>query len=85
MMKIPTQNVAAYILDLAARHGVRYEKGPDDDLAVALITRLSVEEVAMDDVENLLLALARAKVVSTRELLSLQYAYLQEKNGGIAK
>lgn len=80
-MEIPTQNVAAYILDLADRHGVRYEKGPDDDLAVALITRLSVEEVAMDDIENLLLALARAKVVTTQEMMSLLGAYLDEKMG----
>ena len=84
MIEIPTQNVEAFILDLAAKHGVRYVKGPYDDLADTL-TRLSDDEVVMDDVERLLIALARAEVVTTRETLSLQLAYLREKKGGVAK
>ena len=78
MMEIPTQNVAAFILDLAARHGVRYEKGPYDDLA-EVITRLSDDEVVLDDVDRLLMALARAKVLTVRETIALQMNYHREK------
>ena len=81
MIEIPAQNVEAFILELAATHGVRYVRGPYDDLAIALITRLDDVEAVMDDIENLLLALARAKVISTREMISLHFAYFREKFG----
>ena len=78
MIDIPTKNVEAFILDLAATHGVRYVKGPYDDLADT-ITRLSDDEVVIDGTEQLIIALKRAGVITGPEMVALLGAYFDER------
>lgn len=82
MIEIPTKNVEAFILDLAAKHGVRYVKGPLDDLADT-ITRLSDDEVEIDGTEQLIIALKRARVITGSEMVAMLGAYLDQKKGAI--
>lgn len=78
--KIPTTGVAEYITDLARQHSVRYVRTAGDAMADA-ITRLSDDEVIMDDVELLLLALERAGVIASKDVVPLHVNYLREKFG----
>jgi len=43
------------------------------------VTEFSGDEVEFDEVQNLILALSRAKIVSKDEAVQLQIAYFQEK------
>lgn len=81
MIDIPTQNVEAFIFVLAATHGDRYVKGPYDDLADT-ITRLSGDEFVLDEIERLVIALERAGVIASDDVVPLHHAYLTEKFGG---
>jgi hypothetical protein len=78
MVEIPTSGLGAYIMDLSHRYGVTYIKTPDDELAV-LITQLSDDDIEMDDVELLLIALERAGVVASENVVPLHINYLREK------
>lgn len=75
---IPSSGVEEYIVELAQRHGVTYIKTPDDALA-AVITHISDDDVKMDNIELLLIALERAGVVPSANILPLHYGYLKEK------
>jgi len=75
---IPISGLASYIVGLAQRHGVTYIKTPYDELA-EVITRLADDEVEMDDVELLLIALERAGVVASEYVVPLHINYLREK------
>lgn len=77
-LTIPTTDVAEYINDLARQHDVHYVRTADDELANA-ITRLADDNVAMDDVELLLLALERAGVIDRADVVPLHVSYLREK------
>ena len=66
------------IRDLARRHGVVFVRTPLDDWADQ-VSRLSDAEVELDDVENLVVALGRAKVVDGKELTLLHSRYLDER------
>ncbi|MCL7942924.1 hypothetical protein [Marinobacter sp. ATCH36] len=72
------ESTEAYVLALAQRLGVRYEKTPDDELA-EVITRLSGDEVVSDDIENLIVALKRAGLISGAEMVDLLSRYLTGK------
>lgn len=74
----PTAGLAEYIAGLAQRHGVRYVKTPEDAVA-EVITWLADDDVAMDDVELLLLALERAGVIASADVVPLHVHYLREK------
>ncbi len=78
MIAIPTSGVAEYIIALARQHNVRYVRTPDDALA-NVVTRLADDDVPMDDVELLLLALERAGVVASADVVPLHVNYLREK------
>lgn len=78
---VPTSGVAAYITALAKQHDVRYVKTPDDAIA-EVITQLAGDEAEMDDVELLLLALERAGVVASQDVVPLHVYYLREKLRG---
>ncbi|MCK7553420.1 hypothetical protein [Marinobacter goseongensis] len=67
-----------YILALAGRFGIRYERTPIDDLA-DVITHLSDDEVEPDDIQDLLQALHRAGAISKPEMVDLLHRYLTEK------
>lgn len=75
---IPTSGLADYITGLARQHGVRYERTPDDAMA-EVITALADDEVKMDNVASLLLALERAGVVPSEEVVPIHVNYLREK------
>ncbi|MFZ4539239.1 hypothetical protein [Propionivibrio sp.] len=77
-MIYPIRNVGDYIADLAKQSGVTYKRSPYDDLA-EVITRLSGDEVEMDENEFLLFALQRAGVMTTKDVIALQLNYLREK------
>ena len=66
------------IRDLARRHGVVFVRTPLDDWADQ-VSRLSDAEVELDDVENLIVALGRAKVLNGKELTRLHWLYLNER------
>lgn len=75
---IPTRDLAKYIGDLAHQHNVRYVRTGDDVLA-DVITRLADDDVIMDEVELLLLALERAGVIASTDVVPLHVNYLREK------
>jgi hypothetical protein len=75
----PTSGIADYILDLARRHGVRYVETPTDALA-NMITRLSDDEVILDEIELLIFALKRAHVIDADTMVVLLGRYLDEKD-----
>ncbi len=65
------------ILHLAEHHGVCYTPTERDTWAQE-ITRLADEEVTLDEVERLLIALQRTGHLSRPEALRLQVNYLRE-------
>ncbi len=77
---IPEREVAAFVRDLARRHQVRYRRTATDDLADA-ITRLADDDVTLDEVEHLMIALRRAGVLTADNFVPLQVKYLREKFG----
>lgn len=81
MRPVPKRGVGEHIRKLAAQHNVAYAKTIGDEMA-SVITRLSGDEVEMDEVELLLIALERAGVVSSEEVLPLHVSYLREKFAG---
>lgn len=64
---------------LARQHGVSGSKDRFSDLATT-ITRLSGDCVALDSVERMLVSLMKMGVLSKREILQLEAAYLQEQS-----
>ena len=75
---IPTSGLADYITGLARQHGIHYAKTSSDALAEA-ITRLGDDRVEMDQIALLLLALERAGVIPSEEVVPLHINYLREK------
>jgi hypothetical protein len=75
---IPTTNIKAYVEKLARSHRVVYVKTVGDDWCES-ITRLS-EDVELDPTENLIIALARAGLISKNEVVPLHVYYLREKS-----
>lgn len=75
MKKLATRR---FIVELAERHGVNYTKTPADNLA-DIFSRLSDKDVEYDETELLLLALERAGVIPSEEVLPLHVKYLREK------
>jgi hypothetical protein len=68
---------AAAIRALAERHGVAYKRTASDVLAHH-ITRLSGDDVVLDELEVLLIALQRAGHVSRTEAVLMQADYLRQ-------
>lgn len=77
-MTYPTTNVGGYISSLATLHGVSYVKTRYDCLA-ELITQLSDDDVEMDEKELLLIALERAGIIQSEDVVPLHINYLREK------
>ncbi len=72
--KNPTAEI---IRKLAKRHGVAYAPGRNDELA-RHITRLAGDEVQLDPVEQLLIALQRSGHLSRMRAVRLQAQYLRD-------
>ena len=66
------------ILALARAPGVVYRPNALDELGNA-VTRLAGDEVRLDDIELLLLALERAECVSTAEADRLHIAHMRQR------
>ncbi len=69
--------VAARIRKMAEEHRVAYARTPNDLLAHH-ITRLAGDDVQLDEIEQLLIALQRSGHLSRTEMVQLQAAYLRE-------
>lgn len=76
--QLPASGLRDYILSLAAAHGVSYAETSTDRLA-STITRLADDEVQLDEIEQLLIALERAGVVESATVVPLHVHYLREK------
>ncbi|MBX3168186.1 MAG: hypothetical protein KF760_12280 [Candidatus Eremiobacteraeota bacterium] len=76
-MSILLENPLQQIQELASKHGVTYQPGPNDELA-ATFTRLTGDEVHMDENEFLILELRRRGHLTPLEALKLQAAYLHQ-------
>lgn len=66
------------ILALAMRSGIRYQLTSADVLA-DVATRLSGDDVMTDEIEDLVVALKRAGIITGHEMVDLLGAYLDEK------
>jgi hypothetical protein len=69
--------IAARIRKMAEQHHVTYVCTSRDTLAHH-ITRLAGEDVVLDEIEQLLIALQRSGHLSRTEMVQLQAAYLRE-------
>lgn len=63
------------ILDLAKHYNVRYHPTPADDVAM-VATRLAGDDVAPDAIEDLVVAMKRAGVISGPQMVALLGRYL---------
>jgi hypothetical protein len=77
MTKRVEKAVAARIRKMALEHQVAYVRAPRDALAHD-ITRLAGDDVQLDEIEQLLIALQRSGHLSRTEMVQLQAAYLRE-------
>lgn len=68
---------AARIRKMAREHHVAYVQTSRDALAHH-ITRLAGDDVQLDEIEQLLIALQRSGHLSRTEMVQLQAAYLRE-------
>jgi hypothetical protein len=68
---------AAHIRELARQYHVSYVQTQHDALA-RHITRLAGDDVELDEVEQLLIALQRAGYLSRGDMVRLQASYLRE-------
>lgn len=69
--------IATRIRKMAQEHHVAYVRTPRDALAHH-ITRLAGDDVQLDEIEQLLIALQRSGHLSRVEMVQLQAAYLRE-------
>jgi hypothetical protein len=79
----PLSPMARAIIGLAEQHGVKYVPTPGDAWAQD-VTRLADDEVTLDGIELLLIALQRAGHLSRPEALRLQVNYLREARAVIS-
>ena len=75
--EFPTTGVAAFVADVARRHGVSYVKTSNDALA-DFITRFSDDNVVTDQTEDLIVALKRSKVIDGSQMVALLGNYMDE-------
>lgn len=71
-------DVAAWVRATARHHGITFNAGPVDAFANA-VSRLSDSGVTLDRVEEELLAIERAGIVTGRQGVLLHAAYLRQK------
>lgn len=75
---IPTNNVAAFVRQLAERHDVTYVETAADKIA-HVVTRLSGDDIEVDGIEDLVVALCRRGVITTRQSLELIGTHVRER------
>jgi len=72
-------DVGVWIRKAAQDHHVRHTEAPIDVFAT-VASRLSDAGLALDDIEHLLLALARNGTVTDRQCFALHAAFLRQKS-----
>ena len=77
MSKHAESATAARIREMADEHHVAYIRTQGDMLAHH-ITRLAGDDVELDEIEQLLIALQRSGHLSRAEMIQLQASYLRE-------
>ena len=77
-VKLPTADIGDYIRELANRHDVTYVMTHGDRLANTF-ARLSDDDVELDEVVLLLIALERAGVIPSEAVVPLHIRYLPER------
>ena len=77
MSKLTSSSTAEHIRTLARTFHVSYTEGPNDRLAHH-ISRLAGDTVELDEIEQLLIGLQRAKHITRIEMIQLQARYLHE-------
>lgn len=83
MVELPESNTESFVRALAKLHQITDKQDRIDNLAFTL-TRLSGDEVVLDEVERLIVKLARADVISQDQALLLLERYLDEKETATA-
>jgi len=78
-INFPVSNFKDFIINLARANNINYIKTGCDELAVNF-TRLSDDEVVFDDIENLIIALERAGIIASKDVVPLHISYLREIN-----
>lgn len=78
MAKSVESSTAARIRKMAQGHDVAYARTPRD-IQTHHITRLVGDDVKLDEIEQLLIALQRSGHLSRAEMVQLQAAYLRER------
>jgi hypothetical protein len=73
----PLEQTAAAIVRLANQHGISY-RPTESDAWANRVTELADDDVKLDEIELLLIALLRAGYLSRPEALRLQVNYLRE-------
>jgi hypothetical protein len=77
MSERPQTATAIAVRRLAEQHHVSYAPTQGDALALD-ISRHSGDDVVLDDIEQLLIALQRAGHLTSRDVMRLQASYLRE-------
>jgi len=77
MNKLSPSSTAEHIRSLARTFDVSYTEGPNDRLAHHM-SRLAGDMVELDEIEQLLVGLQRAKHITRIEMIQLQARYLYE-------
>lgn len=78
-INLPVSDFKDFIINLARANNINYIKTGCDELAVNF-TRLSDDEVVFDDIENLIIALERAGIIASKDVVPLHISYLREIN-----
>jgi hypothetical protein len=71
--------IALKVKELAALHNITYKKNPLDEWTKT-ITELSGDDVTQDDTLDLIIALKRANIISSKEVVQLSSKHLRERN-----
>ena len=71
------EDVSTFVRALASKHGVNAEETQFDRLA-SVITRMSGDEVELDETERLLVALCRKDIISDTFMTSALGKYFRE-------
>ena len=74
---IPKVGISSFVIELARQHGVAYQRTGLSDWAQA-ITRLSGDDGAPDQIEQLVIALRQARVIDGRLMLEILGRYFDE-------
>lgn len=74
----PFQSVKSQVLDLAKQYHIAYQETALDRWG-GHVTRLADDQVALDPIEQLIIALARNDVLNRQEAVLMQASYLQEQ------